>query len=740
MTRQYLFAGILLLSFASGAAWAAVPGDSSSAGPDRATKIESVKQQFLATGDADQRKHLLRELRAAGRAPADAAALNAAVYAMLPASRSVSQAEELLAIAATANPAPNTAAELSSSSQKSPESEFLVNERAAADAALQPQGEVEELADIRIDRLRKDSLGHDGLADSHVQQLWRINTAQGARTFASRNLMYSAMGERLCVLRARVLQRSGGELQAAVSGDQPVLDRSSSMYFDSRTRNLRFPHLQPGDLVEIEYLVLPASEVSPWSGYYARLDLFSDSFSTRLRRRVLIAPSSLKLYAVEHGVNPVIERNQGDETVRIWEMRDVAPAVAEAMSPGASSIGPYLHVSTIGDMQQFGAWYSGLLRPALKLDDDLQAIALEIASRNSSTPAKVQAVYEAVQRRTRYVAFEFGVYSYQPYPLADVDRRGFGDCKDKAAMIVALLRAVGVDADFAMVRTRSTGEIASEAYSVQLFNHALAYVPELDLFLDGTVEYAAPGELPPDDQGAMAITVDASGNAMRRIVPFTSGEANSVSRHVQARLRPDGHVEFVSQTRYSGYFAAVERRSTQSTDDLAGSSQAALARFYPTVKVAHAVAEGTARASREVELKVDGELDAALDAAEWARQAGNHEISLRTSLLTAAYAIRYASRAERRNPLLVPVTPGEREIFEYELPAGATALLPEDTILRTPFGRVEVSYQITGSNLRVETIAELNPQTVSAGDYPAFRTFCKSIDEALQRGVKIVLP
>ena len=186
-------------------------------------------------------------------------------------------------------------------------------------------------------------------------------------------------------------------------------------------------------------------------------------------------------------------------------------------------------------MEQFGRWYAALLQPSLELDANLRELARQIRERNLTVQAKVQAVYEAVQRSTGYAAFEFGVHSYQPYPLALVDRRGFGDCKDKAAMIVALLRAVGVPAEFAMVRTRSAGEISPDAYSVQLFNHAVAYVPALDLFLDGTVEYAAPGELPPDDQGAIAFTVDADGKVTRRIVPFTSPEASRVTRQVQAQ-------------------------------------------------------------------------------------------------------------------------------------------------------------------------------------------------------------
>jgi transglutaminase-like putative cysteine protease len=771
MKSRTLRTGLLLLSFALGALLAASAQSSSRASaPDHTQQIEGLQRQFLAATDPALRNHLLAELKSAGRHPADAAALNAAVSAMLPAASSIDQAEQLLAIAA-ANPDGDTAG----AANLSEDQEFLVDARQAAQAAPQPQGDVEALADIRIDRLRKDSLGNDGLAQSHVQQLWRINTAQGAKAFASHPLMYAAMSERLCLLRARVLQPGGGEVPAQLSADQPVVDRSVSMYFDSRTRDLRFPSLQPGDLVEIDYRLLPASGVNPWAGYYAHLDLFTDTFTTRLRRRVLVAPSTLQLYAVEHGLAPAAVRSQDGETTRIWEMRDIAPTPTEAMSPGASSLGPYLHVSTIGSMEQFGRWYAALLQPALELDANLRDLARQIRNRNLTTQAKVQAVYESVQRNTGYAAFEFGVHSYQPYPLATVDQRGFGDCKDQAAMIVALLRAVGVPAEFAMVRTRSAGEIAPDAYSVQLFNHAAAYVPELDLFLDGTVEYAAPGELPPDDLGAIAFTVDAGGKVTRRIVPFTSPEASRVFRQVQARLSTDGRLKFVSQTRYAGYFAAVERRTSQS-DDLAGTSQAALARFYPTVRVAHAVAEGTARASREVELKVEGEIDvdtwspklmapeaavheaavheaavpeAAMHEAEYHeaayQPAAAHELKLHSSLHTAALTAKYAGQPTRQNPLLLPATPSEREVFDYELPAGAQASLPADTRLQTPFGRVEVSYRLNDGSLspgklRVETYTELAPLTINPPDYAAFRAFCEAADQALRREVTIVLP
>jgi transglutaminase-like putative cysteine protease len=644
---------------------------------------------------------------------------------MLPLADSAQEAEDLLEIAA-AHPAAQTL-DLQSLSK---DTEFLVDARKASRAARHIDGDVVALADIRIDHLRKDSLGRDGLTASHVQQIWRINTLQGARSFSPRSVMYASMSETLYMVRARILRADGSEVAATASADQPVLERGTSMYFDSLSRDLHFSQLKPGDLVEIEYHLLPAADVNPWAGYYAKLDLFRDSFPTMLRRRVVVAPSEMKLYAVEHGLRPAILRHKGDETTRIWEARDIGEQPFEMLSPGASTTGPYLHVSTIGSIEAFGRWYSELLEPALKLDDSLKTVAEQILQHNLTTQQKVQAVYESVQRSTKYVAFEFGVHSYQPYPVAMVERRGFGDCKDKAAMIVALLREVGVPAEFAMVRTRSAGNVAPDAFSVQLFNHAVAYVPELNLFLDGTAEYAAAGELPPDDQGALAMTVDADGNATRRVVPFSSPEANRVTREVRARLDREGKVEFASQTKFAGYFAAEQRRNSES-NDLEGSYRATLAQFYPTVKIAHAVAEGTARASHEVDLSIEGSIDAAH---------GEREVTLRSSLNTAGLTRKYAPERARRNPVLVPVTPSEHEVFDYDLPLGASAVLPADTKLHTAFGSVEVSYRRNGQKLRVETYTELVPLTVSTVDYASFRAFCRAADEALQKEVRIVLP
>jgi len=549
LNRYFAFAALVLFS-AVPAALCAAPA------PNHAAQIASLQSQYLAAGTPEQRKQLVGELKALGKNSEDAVALNAAVAAMLPAAGSTWEAEELLAIGAAIPAGQVAAGQSADSSVLAADPEFLVDARRASQQAGSANGDVESLADIRIDRLQQDSQEHVGLALAHVQQLWRINNTRGARSFSPRTVLYSGISETLCIMRARILKKDGHEEAATVSADRPVVKREEAMYFDSRARDLRFLHLQPGDLVEIEYYLLPRAEANSWTGYYARIDEFKQPFSTRLQRRVLIAPSTMKLYAVARGLNPAEEREQGGDTVRTWEARGTGANSAEGRwSAGGTNL-PYLHVSTIGSVEEFGRWYSQLLEPGLALDENLQKIARQIDARNLSPQAKAQAVYESVKRLTKYIGFEFGVHSYQPYSVSTVERRGFGDCKDKAAMLVALLRAVGVQAEFAMIRTRAAGEMAEGAYSVQQFDHAMVFVPELNLYLDGTGESAAP--LPSNDLGAMAITVDAQGKATRRTVPAFAQHSD---RMAQAQPQPQNGsgAGSASQTNPSASMATDQR-------------------------------------------------------------------------------------------------------------------------------------------------------------------------------------
>jgi len=99
---------------------------------------------------------------------------------------------------------------------------------------------------------------------------------------------------------------------------------------------------------------------------------------------------------------------------------------------------------------------------------------------------------------------ELGIHGWKPFKASEVHRRRYGDCKDKATLLAALLRDNGIDATITLVRTSDRGVLPPDHATMWAFNHAITYVPSQDLFLDGTAGVSGSRELPYPDQGAMA--------------------------------------------------------------------------------------------------------------------------------------------------------------------------------------------------------------------------------------------
>src|SRR4029077_19631972 len=154
----------------------------------------------------------------------------------------------------------------------------------------------------------------------------------------------------------------------------------------------------------------------------------------------------------------------------------------------------------------------------------------------------------------RYVALEFGIHGYKPYRCAQIFARGFGDCKDKATLIVTMLGALGIKATPVIVRSGNKGDIETSPASLAPFDHMIAYVPALDLYLDGTAEYTGPLELPAMDRGALALQIN-EGAAKLVHLPDPPASASVSSHRIDATLAGDGNALLDWRVEVSGVSA-----------------------------------------------------------------------------------------------------------------------------------------------------------------------------------------
>ena len=152
----------------------------------------------------------------------------------------------------------------------------------------------------------------------------------------------------------------------------------------------------------------------------------------------------------------------------------------------------------------------------------------------------------------KYTGIEFGEASIVPRTPAEVLERRYGDCKDKALLLVALLRAAGIPAQVALLDAGFGPDIDPDVPGFGSFDHAIVYVPGAKpLWIDATDQFSAVGELPLADQGRLAL-VAARGTTALLTTPRAASSANLSREERTISVAENGKVRVVEISELAG--------------------------------------------------------------------------------------------------------------------------------------------------------------------------------------------
>ena len=172
------------------------------------------------------------------------------------------------------------------------------------------------------------------------------------------------------------------------------------------------------------------------------------------------------------------------------------------------------------DWEGVGRWYEGLLAQVPRNAEPVRRKARELTAGVTDPREKILKLLDFARRQVRYVAVEVGIGGYRPSPPQQVMERLWGDCKDKALLLVDLLREVGIEAYPVLILADLGGRVDREIPSPGQFNHAIVAVPADGLglpddapvsggylFLDATQTVGGLAWLQPAAQGQEALIV-----------------------------------------------------------------------------------------------------------------------------------------------------------------------------------------------------------------------------------------
>jgi len=413
-----------------------------------------------------------------------------------------------------------------------------------------------------------------------------------------------------------------------------------------------------------------------------------------------------------------------------WRASDIDALVSEPLSPPYTERGSFISLSTWNEWSDLSAWYANLVRPQLRLDRET-ARAGRAATEGLEDPANiVRALAEHVTESIRYVGIELGVHGFKPFPAHQVFRRRYGDCKDQSALLIALLAEHGIEASFVLVRTADRGPFPHDAVNLWAFNHAITYVPSLDVYIDPTSDFGDALSLPPEVEGSMALVIGREGHHRLGTLPRGRPRDHAEKARYQARISLDGTLELEGSESYRGALAA-DVREVLGSESRPGRLENLLRNRLPGLELETASFEGwdggESAPSHRIRARVP-------------RYATPHDgrSTVAVSLFAPDLTQRLATSTHRKTSVRMPHPWRVVHRVSYHIPADARIeTLPEGQDVDTPWIALRQRIERTSNGWMVDDVVTVKTGRIDLEDYTAFRSACQTIDRAMRRMVVI---
>ncbi|MFL6601886.1 MAG: DUF3857 domain-containing protein, partial [Steroidobacteraceae bacterium] len=335
-------------------------------------------------------------------------------------------------------------------------------------------------------------LGTSG-AEGYFESAMRIQTPQGLQSLSTLTLPWNPSTDVLTVHALQIIR--GDQKVDMLAGGRTfeVLRRENSLEYAALdgvlTAAIQPEGLQVGDIIDIVYSIKRSDPALLGISEWIAMGWPSVPISS-VRLRGVWSNTDKVQWKASDSLAGIQQTRHGDTTEVNLAMANVSPLVLPKGAPARYRLGRYIEFSNLKSWSQVADHMAPLYAHASSLSPQSTLNAEVARIRRSSTDRRLQAIaaLALVQDQVRYVFLGMNDGALVP---ADADvtwSRRFGDCKAKTALLIALLRALGIDAQPVAVNTLDGESVKSGLPMVAAFNHVLvrANIDGNTYWLDGT--------------------------------------------------------------------------------------------------------------------------------------------------------------------------------------------------------------------------------------------------------------
>ena len=318
----------------------------------------------------------------------------------------------------------------------------------------------------------------------------------------SRQTVYSSSYNELSNLEAYTKIPDGKKYnKVKVTDIKTQNSRSSSIFYDDGKESaFDMPSFAKGSIGYISY-------TETHKDVHLLSPLYCVSYMPVIHEKFTVNfPASMHVkYTIRNDANKMIkvdEDNKGNQHTLTFIANDITASDRFSNAPSFAYYEPHIiiqlisyenndhqKVNYLGDLADLYKWnYNFIGQLDNTKEEFLKKLADSLVSKNDNPKQKAQKIYQWVQSNIKYVAFEDGLEGFIPRRAMDVYTHRFGDCKDMASILTALLQTAGFNAYFTWIGTRDIPYDYTDVALPITDNHMIAAL-NLDsewIFLDAT--------------------------------------------------------------------------------------------------------------------------------------------------------------------------------------------------------------------------------------------------------------
>ena len=395
----------------------------------------------------------------------------------------------------------------------------------------------------------------------------KILDKRGIKDFGEIVIPFSTEHQKLRILYAYTVLPDGTIVKPdkkAFNVVYPPFVSEAPIYSDLKYQTISMPAVTKGAVIKYAFVLetfKPYMKNEFWT-----TNFFQDEYPVKEATFKAYIPKGkffkFKTYNMTNEeANPQVSE-EGDYVVFSWKLENVPPIEKEPNAPPIGELAKKVVITSIKSWDEIAKWYSELAKEALEPDETLKKTVEEIVKGKKTQEEKVRAIYNFVAKNIRYVGMEFGINGYKPHKASEVLKNRYGDCKDHATLLIAMLKVIGVKGYPVLIPTLSKSNMDPEVPLPTAFNHEIAAIKVNGqfLYMDTTSDYVPFKYLPASDQGRNVLVVDTEkekGTVDR--TPVAPPSENLEGFKGNFSLSPSGELRGRFTFIYRGVYSVFER-------------------------------------------------------------------------------------------------------------------------------------------------------------------------------------